>query len=204
MEFKTKEESALIIRALRTKVIRYFLQGILFAVPITVTIIVIYRVILFVDNILPVHYPGLGIFFIVSGLTLLGALGSSFVFRPIINYFESLIERAPLIKVIYSSVKELLSAFVGKEKKFNQPVLVKLSEVDNLYRIGFITQSNLTKLGITEDMVAVYLPHSYNFSGDLFVIPRKCISPFKGSASEIMKFVVSGGITDVDDIELIS
>jgi uncharacterized membrane protein len=113
-----------------------------------------------------------------------------------------MMEKAPLVKVIYTSLKDLLSAFVGKEKKFNQPVLVKINGTDEIMRLGFITQEDLTFIGIEDRFVAVYFPHSYNFSGNLLIVPRKNVIKVSGPSAEVMKFIVSGGVTDLDHIKI--
>ena len=102
-------------------------------------------------------------------------------------------DRTPVVKLVYSSVRDLLNAFVGKEKKFNQPVLVKVNTVSELEKVGFLTQEDLSDLNIL-DKVAVYFPHSYNFSGELFIVPKELVRPFHMAPSEAMKFIVSGGI----------
>lgn len=185
-----------------SRLIRYFFQGLLLTVPLAVTIAVIYRSLAFIDELLPGRYPGLGILLIISSITILGAIGSSIIIQPFLNYFDELLERAPLVKVIYSSVKDLLSAFVGKEKKFNQPVLVKVRKDEELMRVGFITKNDLTGMGLPNALVAVYFPMSYSFSGNVYIIPANQLTPFKGSSAEVMKFVVSGGVTDVDGITI--
>lgn len=185
-----------------SRIIRYFFQGLLLTVPLTVTIAVIYRSLSFIDELLPAKYPGLGILLILSTITILGALGSSIIIQPFLIYMEEKLERAPLVKVIYSSVKDLLSAFVGKEKKFNQPVLVKIRKDEELMRIGFITKNDLTGMGLPNTLVAVYFPMSYSFSGNVYIVPASQLTPFKGSSAEVMKFVVSGGVTDVDDVTI--
>jgi uncharacterized membrane protein len=66
-----------------------------------------------------------------------------------------------------------------------------------MYKLGFVTQKDLSSLGISEGKSAVYLPHSYNFSGNLFIVSNDLITPVEGPAEEIMKFIVSGGITKI-------
>ncbi|MCK4699410.1 MAG: DUF502 domain-containing protein, partial [Bacteroidales bacterium] len=95
---------------------------------------------------------------------------------------------------IYTSIRDLLSAFVGKEKKFNKPVLVRVNTISNLEKMGFLTQEDLSKLGIKENKVAVYFPHSYNFSGEMFIVPVEHITPIKAPSAEVMKIIVSGGV----------
>jgi len=181
------------------KLITYFLQGLLFSVPITVTLFVLYKVFILVDGILPFEFPGVGLLLILVLVTLLGFLTSTIIAGPIIRYFETLISKAPLIKVIYSAVKDLMSSFFGTKKSFNKPVLVKLEANSNIQKLGFITNSDLSELGIEGDMVAVYLPHSYAWSGNQFIVPKSCITPLDISATTVMKFIISGGVTKIND-----
>ena len=110
---------------------------------------------------------------------------------------EKILDRLPLIKIIYSSVKDLLSAFVGKKKRFTEAVLVKME--GNVERLGFITQKDLTQLGISEDKIGVYIPFSYAVTGNLIIVPKENITPIKGSSADIMKFIISGGVTSIEE-----
>ncbi|MBL7904631.1 MAG: DUF502 domain-containing protein [Bacteroidales bacterium] len=184
----------------------WFLQGLLFTAPVTLTIYIIYLSFTFVDgiltdvilNIFGFRIPGLGMVVILGSITLIGFLGSSIVFRPLLSYLDRLISQAPLVKIIYTSIKDFMSAFVGKERRFTEAVLVKVSRDANLEKMGFITQKDLRNLGIPENKVAVYLPHSYNFSGNLFIVPVENITPLNVPAAEVMKFIVSAGVTSID------
>ena len=130
-----------------------------------------------------------------------GFVGSAIITSPINAFFQRLLKRAPLLQTIYSSVKDLMSTFVGKKKGFNTPVLIKLYENSTIERIGFITNEDLSSLGIKDGKILVYLPHSYAFSGQLFVVDRSYITPINKSSAEIMKLIVSGGVTELDNIE---
>ena len=186
------------------KLLRYFLQGLLYIAPLSVTIYIIYILFLFFDGLLKsyitdiLHFsiPGLGLIITIIIVTLLGFIGQTIIARPIVKLIDKLFKKAPLFKVIYSSLKDLLSAFMGKEKKFNKPVLVKVNTISNLEKLGFITQTDLSDLGVS-GKVAVYFPHSYNFSGELFIVPSEHITPVKIAPAEAMKFIVSGGVTKV-------
>jgi len=179
------------------KFTNYFLGGLILAVPIGTTIWVVIFVFNFLDNLLPTTIPGLSILIIVAALVFLGFIGSTFLQNTLLNFFDRILEKIPLIKVIYTSVRDLLSAFVGKEKRFSKPVLVSLSKDSGIYKLGFVTQKDLKNLGIEEGMSAVYLPHSYNFSGNLIIVKNELIQPINGPSDEIMKFIVSGGITNI-------
>ena len=178
-------------------IVKYFLQGLFYIVPIAVTIYVIIYLVVMLDGIINLEIPGLGILVLLIAITLIGYLGTHFFlsyFRP----FDRAIEKVPLIKLIYSSMKDLMSAFVGKKKQFNQPVLVKLGSGMEVERLGFITKDNLSELGISEDKVAVYLPFSYAISGQVFIVPKKNISSINASSSDVMKLIISGGVTSVE------
>jgi uncharacterized membrane protein len=187
------------------KLARYFLQGIIVLAPIGVTAYVIYLVFTLIDGVLekyidpliPWSIPGIEIISVILVITILGFITSSIVFRPIKRIAMRLLEKAPLLKVIYSAVRDLLSAFVGKEKKFTEPVLVKVNHLSNLEKLGFLTQNDLSVLDIKEAKVAVYFPHSYNFSGELFIVPSEYVTPLNIPSAEVMKFIVSGGVTNI-------
>ena len=181
------------------KFINYFLQGLLYIVRLTVTMYVVVWTFKKIDGILPFQFPGLGLIIIIALITIIGFVGSAVIASPINSFFQNLLKRAPLLKTIYSSVKDLMNTFVGKKKGFSQPVLIKLYENSTIERIGFITNDDLKTLGIKEGKVLVYLPHSYAFSGQLFVVDSSYITPVDASSSEIMKLIVSGGVTEIDN-----
>ena len=187
------------------KVVRYFLQGLLYLAPTAITIYLVFvifdvidsRMRILLEKIFHFNIPGLGILILVVAITFLGFIGQSLVFRPINIFVDRIMARAPFIKLIYSSIKDLMSAFVGNEKKFNKPVLVKVNHISNLEKIGFLTQDDLSELNI-KDKVTVYFPHSYNFSGEMFIVPAELVTPIDIPPAEAMKFIVSGGVTKVN------
>jgi uncharacterized membrane protein len=157
------------------------------------------RALAMVDGIIPIDIPGLGFVIVIVSITLIGFLGSSIITQPVLDYFDGILSKTPGIKIIYTSIKDLTSALVGKDKKFNKPVLVKLNASDQEYRIGFITNDDIEKyLGITEDVVAVYFPHSYAFSGYVAIVPKANVKAINAKSSDVMKFIVSGGVADLD------
>ena len=181
------------------KFINYFLQGLLYIVPISVTLYVVYWVFTKIDGILPFQFPGLGLIVIIALITFIGFAGSTIITSPINSFFQKLLKKAPLLQTIYSSMKDLMRTFVGKKKGFNQAVLIKLYENSTIERIGFITNEDLSSLGIKEGKILVYLPHSYAFSGQLFVVEKSYITPIDKPSSEIMKLIVSGGVTEIEN-----
>jgi uncharacterized membrane protein len=130
-------------------------------------------------------------------ITFIGFLASIFITKPLFDIFEKWVFKLPLINILYTSIKDLMSAFVGDKKKFNIPVIVKLSE--GMSRLGFITQDDLSIIE-EENLVAIYFPHSYNFSGNLYLVPRDNVRILKNvKSADIMKLIVSGGVSPLHD-----
>ena len=186
-------------------VINYFFQGLILIAPLSITIYVLVKTFFYVDDLLKdiltqwlgFYTLGLGIFVMLAGLTVIGFLGSSIIFKPLLVVFDRLISKAPLVKIIYTSVKDLLSAFVGQKKKFSEPVLIKESKNSDMEKIGFITAHDLSNLGIPEGKVAVYLPYSYNLSGMLVIVPVENVKRLDANSTDVMKFVISAGVTQI-------
>lgn len=176
------------------KIVRYFFSGTLFIVPLVATIYVIFLSFSWLDNLIPLPYPGLGFAIIIVAITLFGYFTSNFLFQTLVTWFDSIVNKIPLVKLIYSSVKDLLNAFVGDKKKFTKPVLVTINKDNQLHRIGFITQDDLSSLGL-KDMVVVYFPQSYAVAGDHFVVPKESVKPLNIPGHVAMKFIISGGVS---------
>jgi uncharacterized membrane protein len=196
-----------------------FFQGVVVLAPIGVTIWVVVSLFNWVDNFLPnllnFIFPlqfaevngqipkvtGLGFVVAITLVLVVGWLSSLFFVERLMSIFDKILEKTPGVKIIYSSVKDFLEAFAGNKKKFDQPVLVNVDSTD-VWRIGFITQQNTEHFGL-KDFVTVYVPHSYAISGITYIVSADRIKKMpKGvNASEAMKYVVSGGVTTVDDAE---
>lgn len=190
------------LKKLGRRFLNYVLQGTLYVVPIAVTVYVIYFVFHFLDKtfsyLIPfLDIPGLGIVGLLLTLALVGYLGTNFISRRLIVAFARLLDKAPLVKVIYTSVSDLLSTFVDKKKNLGKPVLVLINKETRYYRPGFITQDKLDLLNLDDEYVAVYFPHSYNFSGELSIVHISNVVEVHPDlkAANLMKFVVSGGIS---------
>lgn len=181
--------------------LRYFIRGLVFVIPFLITVYVIYSTIRWLDNLIPSMFdvkwfPGEGLILVLGGIALVGYIGSTIVAKSLFHSLEYYIYKIPFINLVYSSTKDIVGAIVGDGKKFNQPVMVKWSAETDARRIGFITQQDLSPIHL-ENMVAVYFPDSYNISGNLFLVPRENVTVIDASSSEIMKFVVSGGISGI-------
>jgi len=186
------------------RIFNYFLGGLLITLPIFGTGYVLYSAFRLLDGLIDTKFlfgpniPGLGVLVVLSVITLIGYIGKGLFTKPLIDLFDHILEKIPGIKVIYSMLKDFIEAFVGEKKKFTEGVAVELN--NGVYKLGFVTTKDL-KLIEMEGFVAVYFPHSYNFSGNLFLVPKEKIKPLNGNSSELMKFIVSGGVTGLDSME---
>jgi len=187
------------------KVLTYFLQGLVLSIPFGITVILFVKLFQFFEGVFsfvgltgyPIIDTVISIISVLLIITIIGILASSFIFKKLFAYFEEKLEHAPFIRHIYSPIKDFMNAFMGNKKKFTKPVLVLTNPQANIEEIGFITQDDLSEWGI-KGKFAVYLPYSYSFSGRLVIVPKEQITPLNTEGSDAMKFIVSGGVTDVD------
>ncbi|RYY34146.1 MAG: DUF502 domain-containing protein [Sphingobacteriaceae bacterium] len=190
-------------------ILNYFVKGLLIVVPLGVVFFLVYWAITGIDNALnlseelwtdskgkPIYIPGLGILSVICVVLIAGILVTTVITDPIKRWFGRWLNRLPLFKFLYSSVKDLTEAFVGDEKKFSEPVLVEVNE-SGLKKIGFLVKKDLSALDLPGE-VAVYFPLSYSFAGQVVIVPASKIKPINKSAAEVMKFVVSGGVSGLD------
>ncbi|MEO6894710.1 MAG: DUF502 domain-containing protein [Ginsengibacter sp.] len=178
------------------RVIQYFLQGLLVLGPVSITIYFIYIVFENIDSILrpAINIPGLGFVIIVGFILLVGYLSSFFVLGRILSILNKFLEKTPGIKLLYSFVRDFFEAFAGNKKKFTHNVLACVDDTD-VWRVGFITQEDMSIFGM-ENYVAVYLPMAYSVAGNVYIVPKERVRPITSiSASQTMKFAVSGGVT---------
>ncbi|HEY4650703.1 MAG TPA: DUF502 domain-containing protein [Pontibacter sp.] len=176
------------------RLLNYFLNGLLIIAPFTITVWIVVAIIDWLNDMFDLGIPGLGILLMVVLLTLVGFIGSSFLVKPFIILSERIFHKVPLVGIVYSSIRDLFDAFVGDNQKFNKPVMVKMSEDSDNHKLGFVTQDVLETIEV-DDKVAVYFPHSYNFSGELFLVPRRNVVYLNVPSSDVMKFIVSGGVS---------
>ncbi|MEQ8338056.1 MAG: DUF502 domain-containing protein [Cyclobacteriaceae bacterium] len=185
--------SAISFTALRL-ILTFFLRGLLLVVPTALTIFILVQVISWIDNLIPLEVPGVGLVTVLVTVTLIGFLANTIIAKPIIRFLEEVLQKIPLVGFIYSAINDLVTAFVGDKQKFDRPVLIPFDENGLLYKPGFITQSDLEKIGLP-GMVTVYMPHSYNFSGNVFIVRSEKLILLKGKNTDIMKYIVSGGVS---------
>lgn len=179
------------------KLIRALLKGFLFVTPLFFASYIIFSIAVWLDNLVPIPIAGLGILLIIGILIGVGYLSTSFLMRPIFQFMEESLEKIPIFRILFTSIKEVLEAFVGEDNKFSEPVLVQLDKDGIVLKMGFITCADLAHLDL-DGYVSVYLPHSYNFSGNNFIVKTNMVKPINVDSTEAMKFIVSGGVSQLE------
>lgn len=175
------------------RLINYFFKGLLVFVPAALTVFAIVMVISKIDGLLRIPIPGLGLVITILAITSIGFLASNFIGNKLFGLIDRLFTRLPVVKMLYSAIRDLIEAFTGKKKSFDTPAIVELTP-NGPKAIGFITRESLEFLGLA-DHVAVYFPQSYNFAGSVLIFPSDRVRPVDIDSSEAMAFVVSGGVS---------
>ena len=174
--------------------VKNFLRGLVIVVPVAVTIWVIVRAFNAVDQLVGFRYPGVGFIVIVGGTLVVGVLASNFIGRRFVALTHAIFTRAPLVRIIYASIRDLLEAFVGDQKRFDRPVAVAIN--DGVMTLGFLTQDDISFLAMP-GRVAVYLPFSYSMSGTVVVVDASRVTPLAADSASVMALIVSGGVSRV-------
>ena len=180
------------------KLVRYFIKGLVIFVPIALTVFIFVWAFTSLDSVfenrLPSYFPGLGILLMVVLIFLIGFLASNFLGRKLFALVERVFTGLPLVKLLYSAVKDMIEAFAGDKKSFDKPVIAAIGPGGAAKVVGFITRESLDNLGL-KDHVAVYIPQSYNFAGNVVLLPKEAVTPLNIDSSQAMAFIVSGGVS---------
>jgi uncharacterized membrane protein len=205
------------IKQFLRKLFQYFLQGLIILAPIAITIFAVTSLFNWIDGILPnlIHgvlpnwlgidefgsprrIPGLGFVVVIVIVLLVGYISSSFIVSRLVELFDKILEKTPGIKIIYTTVKDFFEAFAGNKRKFDKAVLVSI-EAPDVWKVGFITQEELDQFDL-QDYVAVYVPQSYAFAGNLYFVKKERVRVLSDiSSADAMKFAISGGVTEIEE-----
>ena len=190
--------------------LNYFIKGLLIVVPLGAAFFLIFWAVSSIDNALnlsgilwvnsktgkPIYIPGLGILNVLLVIIIAGILVTNVITDPIKNWFNRWLNRLPIFKFLYSSIKDFTEAFVGDDKKFSEPVIVEINEF-GLKKIGFLVQKDMKAIDLPGE-VAVYFPYSYSFAGQVVIIAADKVKHIDKSAADVMKFVISGGVSGLE------
>jgi uncharacterized membrane protein len=181
------------------------ITGIITILPIVLTLYLLYWLVVSSEEVLGgilqwalpkvVYFPGLGT---ITGLIivfLVGLLMKAVLVRQLFTFGEGIVYRVPILKSVYSAIRDLFDFFSPKKEHFGRVVIVK---VNGMEMIGFITQEDPKRLPESlrnPDSVLVYLPMSYMIGGFTLLIPKEDVKPCQMNMDEAMRFVLTAGIT---------
>ena len=180
-----------------SRLFNYFLRGLVVVVPLALTLYVCTVIFTTIDSWLGLRIRGVGFVLALVLITLVGFMASGLVTRSLIGALDRTFERLPFVRLLYSSAKDMLNAFVGEKRRFDKPVLVSLSADGSVKILAFLTSDSLGTLGLV-DQVTVYMPQSYGFAGHILVVPANRVERIDADAAEVMAFIISGGVTQVE------
>jgi uncharacterized membrane protein len=141
------------------------------------------------------YIPGIGLLTTVILITLLGWMSTKYVTGKIIKLIDYLLEKIPVVKTIYSVIKDTVQSFLGDKKSFSKVALVVIPGTE-MKSIGFITSEQLEDFfSPLKDHVAVYIPQTFQVAGFTFLIPKEQVEIIDVKVEDAMKFVLSGGMT---------
>ena len=191
---------------------RFFLTGLLVTAPIIITIYVTWLVITFIDTkvanllpeyldfrkALPFQVPGLGLFIVIVVITFIGAITPGLIGRNLLKLGEMILFKTPVIRTIYSSIKQIMETVMStNSKSFKEVVLVEYPR-KNIWVIAFVTSSikgEIDKSIKKADLVSIFVPTTPNpTSGFLLFVSKKDLIYLKMPVEQAVKLVISGGI----------
>ncbi|MEY4172368.1 MAG: DUF502 domain-containing protein [Schleiferiaceae bacterium] len=180
---------------MKNRLVNYFVQGLLYTTPLALTVYALYWSLSTLDSIIPFDVPGLGLLSLLVGVTAIGYLGNFAVRTPLVKLVDGLLEKLPLVKLVYSSTKDVMKSLTGKKKGFEHAVLVRMAPDSEVRKVGFVTDETLKELGnAPEGFVMVYVPLALTIMGDMYVVPQSYIEPLNGKTGDIMKYLIAGGV----------
>ena len=183
----------------------YFIAGIVVLIPIGITLYLTVFIVKVSSKILPKeinpnHYlpydiPGLEILISVLLITLVGWISLSFLGRRLLNIFNNLLRKIPILRTIYSAILQMTETFTKSEKDKKNVVLIEYPR-KGCWAVGFATKENNTEMSTktNKKLVNVFVPTTPNpTSGFLLMFPKDEVIYLDISFEEASKFIVSAG-----------
>ena len=191
----------------RNAITKTFMTGLVTVLPIVVTLYLLYWLADISESILGqiirlfipdhIYHPGMGLAAGVLIIFLVGVLMNAWMIRKWFTWSEHLLYRTPIVKSLYGSVREFFEFFSHpRNKEFLEVVLVPFGD-KNIWRLGFVTKSNMNRLVDQppyEELLAVYLPLSYQIGGLTLILPRSLVRPVAIPAEEAWRLVLTAGV----------
>lgn len=201
-----------LLHRLRGFLYRSFVAGLLLWLPVWITYVIVHFIFTITDNILKalptkyqpeqligMHIPGLGLLVTLVILVVTGLFVTNLLGRHLVELWERLLARIPLIRSIYSAVKKVLDTILQpKGQAFRKVLLIEYPR-RGIWSIGFLTSNNFAEPPLDEEMVTVFIPTTPNpTSGYLTVVPKKDTRELRMNVEEALRLVISLGVVPPD------
>jgi len=187
---------------------KLFLKGLAVVIPATLTLAILWWMARGAEQVLggllmkflPAgwYIPGMGLVSAVAITVLIGLLTHVILFQKLFALGEAILNRLPLVKTIYSAIKDFI-AYLSPDSKtaLSKVVLVKIPGAE-FEQLGFVTREDFSRLPMkptVEEPIAVYLPMSFQIGGYTLFLPRSCLTPIDISFEDGMKLVLTGAVS---------
>ncbi len=200
-----KRKSISILAKLRN----YFITGIVVLVPIGITL---YLTKFFIsissklipydlnpNNYLPFAIPGLEIFLSIIFITFVGGLSLSFIGKKILQIFNDLLKKIPILRTIYSAIGQMTETLAPKKGSKKSVVLIEYPRKGS-WAVGFATKDNKGEISqkTNNNLVNIFIPTTPNpTSGFLLMFPKEDVIYLDMTFEEASKFIVSAGTSEI-------
>ena len=169
-----------------------FFKGAVIVLPVVISLYVLVAMGQWLDHLVGLNTPGLGVLLLTVAMIVLGALASNRLGGRLVQLLQAILERVPVLKMLYGVVRDVVEAMMGNKKQFDNPVVVSLNDKGDVKTLGFISvQANIDAV---PGFVAVYLPQSFNIAGNLILVPEDRVEPLEMDSAQAMALILSGGI----------
>ncbi len=183
-------------RRIFLQLLSYFLKGVFLFLPAIVTLYILRIILQWLDSIIPLNIPGLGILILITVFILLGYIATHWIGPSVWEPIEERIRKIPFIGFIYGSIREVIDNSRQKHR-FDKPVLIKVQDTPPMYQVGFLTHTEPIP---GEDLVAVYVPYALSFMGELRLVPRHSIKALPAKGADALRFAMSGGFVSLESL----
>lgn len=187
---------------------KLFLKGIAVVIPVTLTIAILWWIAMSAERLLGTvlkfvlptgwYVPGMGLVAGIALIALIGLLSHVLIFQKLFKLGETILHRLPLVKSIYTAIKDFID-YLNPDKKNEMGKVVMVQLPGQAFQlIGFVTREQFDDLPFTpaaDDPVAVYMPMSYQIGGYTLFLPRSCLTPLDIPFEQGMKLVLTGAVT---------
>jgi uncharacterized membrane protein len=205
------------VKGFKTILKNYFLTGLLVILPIFITVYVIWYLIKAMDVVLDyipdkylpetyidIYIPGLGLILVVLLILFVGILTRNIAGRKVLQLWDDMVDRIPLARILYSSVKQLLQAFFFQNSNSFQRVALIEYPRRGIYVLGFITGESKGEVQekTNRKVINVFIPTTPNpTSGFYVLVPEEDLMLLDMSVEDAFKLLISGGLVSPNDMQ---